>query len=109
MGLYERILRLEEPKLPVHAFQSVAAEWARGNLTGAQANTIIGALTGVPLDATAVAEATALVATVPTGSTATNKADRALRLNEIDQVLLLADAKAPGYDTVAALKARLGV
>lgn len=109
MGLYERILRLEEPKLPVHAFQAVAAEWARGQITGAQANTILEALTGAPLDATAQAEATALVNTVPTGATATNKADRALRLHEIDQILLLADAQAPGYDTVAALKTRLGV
>lgn len=109
MGLYERILRLEEPRLPVHAFQSVAAEWARGRITGTEANAIIGALTGAPLDATAQQEAVALVNTVPTGSTTANKADRALRLNEIDQVLLLADAKAPGYDTVAALKTRLGV
>lgn len=109
MGLYDRILRIEEPRIPVHAFQAVAAEWARGQITGAQANNIIQVLTGAPLDATAQAEAMTLVGTVPTGSTTANKADRALRLHEIDQILLLADARAPGYDTVAALKTRLGV
>ena len=109
MGLYERLLNQESPRIPVHAFQAVAAEWARSELTGAQANAVIEALTGAPLDPTAQAEAQALVAAVPTGSTATNKADRALRIHEIDQILLLADAQAPGYDTAAALKTRLGV
>lgn len=109
MGLYERLIGTEQPKIPIHQFQSIAAEWARNRITGVQANTLVTWCSGAPLDATAIAEATALVATVPTGNTAADRADRALRIHEIDQVLLLADNQSPGYDTAAALKARLGV
>ena len=110
MPLIERLMGLEAPKVPVHLFQSVAAEWATGNMTGTQANACIAAASGgVPLDAAAIAEAQALVNTVPTGATATNKADRALRLLDIDHVLLIADSRHPPYDTAAAVRTRLGI
>lgn len=109
MALIERLMGLEEPKIPIHQFQSLCAEWARGNITGAQAQAAITALTGTPLDGAAQTEAAALVATVPTGVTTDNKADRALRLQIIDQVLLIADSRIPPYDTAAAVRARLGI
>ena len=109
MPLIERLMGLEEPKIPVHAFQALCAEWARGNITGAQAQAAIVAATGVALDAAAQAEAQALVNTVPGGSTADEKADRALRMQVIDQVLLVADRRIPPYDTAAAVRTRLGI
>jgi len=95
MGLYERILRLEEPKIPVHAFMAALAERKRGQITGANIVTLF------DLDATATTEVIALnarfddVVTPLTGV-------------EVHDVLLLADAGL-GYTTVAALKNRLGV
>jgi hypothetical protein len=34
---------------------------------------------------------------------------RLARVTEIDHILLLAESRAPGYDTVALVKSRLGV
>jgi hypothetical protein len=91
-------------------------EWSRGKITGTQANTIITTVSGVALTAGEVTEATTLVGTVTsipvTGSAAQiadGRARRAMRVTEIDQCLLLADAIAPGYSTEAELKAKLGV
>lgn len=55
MGLYERLLGTEEPKLPVHAFISALGEIERGKMTGADA------AAAFALDATAQAEASALI------------------------------------------------
>lgn len=108
MGLYERLLGTDPlPRLSIHAFQAIAAEWGRGSITGAQAQTAITATCGVALTAAEVTEAQTLVNTIPTGSTTANKADRAVRLQEIDQVLLMAGL--PPYTTAAAIKTRLGV
>lgn len=113
MGLYDRLLGIDgaNPKIPVHQFQSIAAEWARGNMTGVQANAAIAdpKCSGAPLTAAEQTEAQTLVNTVPVGTTTALKADRALRLLEIEQVLNLVDLRLPPYDTVAAVKTRLGV
>lgn len=116
--LYERILG-EHPtlgKIPVHAFQAAAGEWAEGSITGAEAQAIIEFLSGNPLGATAVTEVQDLVATVTSialSGSATAIADararRAERKAKIDRVLLLADTHAPGYNTAAAIIAKLGV
>jgi hypothetical protein len=110
-SLYERLMGTHPTrhKIPVHQFQALAAEWAKGQITGAQALSGIEQASGMPLDATEQQEAQDLIATVPTGSTAAIKADRALRLIEIDQVLLIADAQTPPYNTSAAVRTRLGV
>jgi hypothetical protein len=115
MALFERLTGVgSRPGIPVHLFQATAAEWARGNMTAAQANTIIASRSnGVPLDAGEQAQAQALVNTVPTGSTTANQAARANRLLEIDQVLLLAEhtvrrGLAP-YPDAASVATRLGV
>jgi hypothetical protein len=111
MALIERLMGIDpsRPKIPVHAFQALAAEWAKGQITGAQANAGVASASGVGLDAGESAEAQALVSSVPTGTTAANKADRALRLLEIDEVLLLADANIAPYDVAAAVRTRLGL
>jgi hypothetical protein len=109
MGLYERLLGIELPKIPIHQFQSIVAEYARGRITGTQANDLIEEMTGVRLDAGAAIEIQTLVDTFPVGTTALITANRAIRTHEVDQVLLLADKKLAGYNTAALLKTRLGV
>lgn len=111
MGLYERLLGTDaNPKIPVHQFQAIVGLWAKGGMTLAQARTAIAFVSGgVALTSAEETEAQALVASVPTGSTTANQAARALRLSEIDQVLLLADARVPPFNTVAGIKGRLGV
>lgn len=108
-SLYERLMGVHptRPKIPIHQFQACTAEWQRGQLTGAQANTVIESVSGMGLDATEQTEVQDLVTTVPTGATAANKADRALRLIEIDQVLLLCESGT--YTDPAAVRTRLGV
>lgn len=109
--LYERLggVHATLPKIPVHAFQAAAAEWARGNITGVQANAIVTATSGQALGATGQQEAQDLVDTVIPGATALLKAERALRIQEIDQVLLLVDARVAPYNDPAAVRTRLGV
>jgi hypothetical protein len=115
MALYDRLLGKDDAgasvdnRVPVHAFQSVISEWARGRITGPQANAIIEHVSGAPLTVPEQTEAQALVASIPVGTTAANKADRAMRLFEIDQILLLADSAAPGYATPTEVKTKLGV
>jgi hypothetical protein len=104
MALYERLLGLSGDKIPVHQFQATLAEFGRDRLTGAQAQSVIESVSGSPLDAAGVTEAQALLATV-SGSAAA----RLARVAEIDHVLMLAEIRAPGYDTAALVKARLGV
>jgi hypothetical protein len=104
VGLYERLIGTEDFKIPVHQFQATLAEFGRNRLSGAQAQAVIEFVSGVPLDATATTEAQALLATV-TGSASA----RMTRVVEIDHVLMLAEVGAPGYDTAALVKARLGV
>lgn len=96
MGLYERLLGIEDPRLPVHRLRAVAAEWKRTRLTSAQARAI--------LDLT-VAEATELQTLVNRiGTTGTT-----LTAQEIEDVLFLAERRIPPYDTVVAVKTRFGV
>jgi hypothetical protein len=108
--LVERLMGLgPDPQITVHFFESAAAEWATGNITGAQANAMVVAMTGVPLSTAAQTEAQAIVSTVPTGSTAALQAARALKLLEINHVLLLAASRLAPYDTPAAVRTRLGI
>ena len=109
MALIERLMGLEETKIPVHQFEAIAAEWARGQMTGAQAQAAIVLNSGMAMDSACVAEAQALVATIPTGTTTANRLDRLERLLVIEQVLLLADTLTAPYDTPQAVRARLGI
>jgi hypothetical protein len=139
--LVERLMGIHptRPKIPVHGFQAILAEWADGTLTGAQAQAAIDSLSGEALAPTEVTEAQALLATVtsiavpaaPTGTVnaayantqalrAAGKADRTRRAQKIDGVLLLADQAGvdeqtgaplgvPGYRTATEVRAKLGI
>jgi len=109
VALIERLMAIESPRIPIHQFQALQAEWVRGNITSAQCQDAIILLTGTALDSAAAAEVVALVATVPVGTTSAIKADRALKLLDIDQVLLLAEQHIVPYDTPAAVRIRLGL
>lgn len=58
MGLYERLLKLEEPGIPVHQFMALFGEVERGKITNAEAAAILN------LDAGEQAEALDLIAKV---------------------------------------------
>lgn len=105
MGLYERLMGLDPvgPKLPVHQFQATLAEFGRGRLTGPQAQAVIDTFSD-PLTPAEVTEAQTLLATITGSATA-----KLARCVEIDQVLMLSEVHAPGYDTPAAVRTRLGV
>lgn len=111
MALYDRLLGVDPvgAKIPVHAFQAIVAQWAKGGMTLAQARAGVIQVSGVALTPAEEAEVQTLVNSVPTGSTTANQAARALRMAEIDQVLLLADSRIPPFDTAAGIRARLGV
>lgn len=107
MPLYDRLLGIgDADKIPVHQFQATLAEFGRGRLTGQQAQTIINAISGSPLLADEVTDAQAPLTTITSASGAMAKL---ARVAEIDHVLMLAEALAPGYNTPALIKARLGV
>lgn len=107
MSLYDRLLGNDGfVKIPVHGFQAVLCEFARGQATGQQAQTAIAAMSsGVPLDAGEVTEATTLLATITAATGTMNKINRALEIND---VLMLGELGG-GYTTVQAIKTRLGV
>ena len=111
MALYDRILGIDaaNPKIPVHAFQALAALWAKGKITGAQAQAGIEKVSGAPLTAAEITEINALVASVPSGNTTAQQAARSLRMSEIDQILLLADSQIAPYDTANGIRTGLGL
>ena len=94
-----------QAKLPVHQFIGVMNEFARGQITGADAQLAVSQLSGAPLDAAAIAEAQALVATI-TGS-ATAKLARVVLINDV--LLLAEDGRVDLYTTPARVRTRLGL
>jgi anti-sigma factor ChrR (cupin superfamily) len=106
MALFNRLMGFTESdaKIPIHGFSATLGEFARGRITGAQAQTIIVHMSGAPLTAEEVTEAQTLLATISGAVTA-----KLARATEIDHVLLLSESRAPGYDTPALVKTRLGV
>ena len=111
MALYERLLgRTDagvsvEGKIPIHQFQAVMGERARGALaTNNAARDVINSVIDPPLTVGEETEAVALLNTIAGSATA-----KLVRAKEIDDVLLLAERSAVGYVTPAQVKARLGV
>lgn len=112
MALYARLLGRDDTgastgagKIPVHQFCNLLGEFARGKITGAQANAAIVEMTGVALDAGEQTEATTLLATI-TGA-ATAKLARAMEINDV--LTLAENSLQQIYPTPAATKTRLGV
>lgn len=124
MALYDRLIGRDENlqsvsnRIPAHLFIAVCGEWVRGKITASQANTIIQSLTGASLTAQDQTDALAivnLVLSIPVSGSAANQADgraqRALKLAEIEQVLYMADWRggAPGYQRPSEVRAKLGL
>lgn len=94
MGLYERLLRIEEPKIPAHQFMAALGELKRGRVTAP----VLAA--AFALDVAEQAEAATLFDRFSGGAPLTS--------GELHEVLLLAEAGL-AYNTVTSLKNRLGV
>jgi len=89
MALIERIMGLEEPKLPVHQLRAGVSEVLRGKATREQLVTYFG------LSANEADELETLVLSGQSGE-------------EIEDVLLLAEQQL-GYDTADKVRTRLGL
>jgi hypothetical protein len=112
MALYNRLLSTPangEAKIQCHQFLAIVREFRRGTMTSQQAQDAVTYLSGMPLTASEITDLTNLFATVPTGSTTTNRLDRLDRVLVIEDTLILADAMVPGYTTDALLRTKLGV
>lgn len=105
MGLYDRLFEEGPTRIPTHGFYATMAEVARWKITTQQASTIIAAISGGPLVGDEATQAVALVATITSKPTVLEKVARALEIND---VLLLAEHRVPGYDSAAAVAQKLG-
>jgi hypothetical protein len=94
MGLWERVVGTEEPKIAVHAFFAMASERRRGKVTDADVYNAFGLSAG---EQTEFQTFLALL----------NKNVRSAQ--ELHEVLIAAESGLAPYDTVAAVKTRLGV
>ncbi len=103
MALVERLMRLEEPRIPVHHFFAAQQEIISGRLTVAQVKSFL------QMDAAAQAEYDALIALAPSGTSATALANKALYISGIHAIFLLAEFGYPGYSTPAEVRAKLGI
>lgn len=103
MGLYERLAGLEQPKIAVHTFMSAMQEYMLGNMTGAQAATAFG------LSAAEQTEALALRDRLLLESAQNANLARRLKALEFENVLILLEAQTAPFNTVSAVKTRLGV
>lgn len=101
--LYERLMGLQEPKIPVHTFFSVMQEYMLGNVSGAQATAAF------DLDAGEQAEALALRDRLLSESSSNGNLQRRLKALELENVLICAEGEVEPYTTVEAVKTRLGV
>lgn len=95
MGLYERLLRIEEPKIPAHQFMAALGEIKRGHVTAQQV------ATSFELNVDEQTEAATLFARF-------NDLVDPLTSVELHEVLLLAE-QGRAYATVTGLTTRLGV
>lgn len=107
MALIERLMRdVSEPRerwIPVHDFFAACGEVMQGVLTQNQVQTFLN------MTAADIVDWNALVATFPTGSTATAIANKAMKIERMHGVFLLAERRYPGYDTPAAIRSKLGI
>jgi hypothetical protein len=108
MALVERLMGLETPAIAHHAFFAACFELLRGQVTAAGIKSYLG------MDAAAAAEFDTLIANAPSTSNATNTANRALYIERIHAVIILAShdeqgVPVPGYTTAAEVRGKLGL
>ena len=101
MALYPRLLGLAHPKIAIHTFFAAMEEFALNQITGAQAVAFF------TLNPTEQTEAVALKDLIlNAGPTIVEKQSKAA---ECENVLIMGEARFPGYSTEAEIKTRLGV
>lgn len=100
MGLYERLMGLQEPRISSHQLFGVMQEISLGNMTGAQG------ITALNLSAAEGVEASTLQSVIAAEPTATEKKLKAV---EFERVGMLAEQRLAPYTTVSAVKTRYGV
>lgn len=106
MAIYDRMMGLAESKIPVHQFMGAVQEVVLGNMS------VVQAATAFELSAAEQTEAGALrdrILQEPAGSGATAGVPRRLKAMEFERVLMMAEVGIAPFNTVAAVKARLGV
>jgi hypothetical protein len=103
MALVERLMGLEQPKIPVHDFFAAGHELVMGRLTVAQIKTALG------MDAAAQAEFDSLVALAPSGTSALATAQKAQYVESLHSVFILAEGGYAGYNTAAGVRSKLGL
>lgn len=103
MALIERLMDLEQPRIPVHDFFAANAQRIDGQLTRAEVIAMFA------LDAAATTEYDAIAALAPTGNTALATAQKAMFIERIHGVLLLGEGRYPGYATPADVRAKIGI
>jgi len=103
MALVERLMALEEPRIPVHVFFAAQSEIIRGALTVAQVKSFLN------MDVAAKTEYDLLVATAPTGTSATALANKALFVDKLHSIFMLAEGRYPQYSTPSEVRAKLGI
>lgn len=103
MALVERLMGLEEPKIPVHTFFAAMQEVVNGNLTGTQVKNYLN------MDQSAQDEYDAIGALYPTGTTALAYFNKTTFISRIHAVFILAETREMGYDTPAAVRTKIGL
>jgi hypothetical protein len=112
MALIERLMGVDEgvhgSKVPVHAFAALLREVARTRITGGVAVTELNGLLPAadPLRPADTSEAQLLLTSITGAGNATAQLNRA---GVIDDGLLLAEHRAPGWDTPAKVRTKLGL
>jgi len=103
MALIERLMDLEQPRIPVHDFFAANNQRIEGLVTRAEVIAMFA------LDAPAITEYDALAALAPTGTTALATAQKAMFIEKVHAACLLAEGRYAGYDTPALLRTKLGI
>ena len=115
--LYERLLGQHptKAKISTDGLQACMRHFRSGTMTVAQIDAFFAAEYGGPLGQAATGndagrvEIQDLLATIPTGTTTTNRLDRIERLALIEAVLVIADTRTAPFNTPALLRAAFGV
>lgn len=98
---------LKGDKIPVHDFFAAANEIVAGALTAAQVKGAIGARAGVDASGTSdVADFDTLAALMPGAG---DPAGRALYVERVHGVFILAEGRYAGYATPAQVRGKLGI
>lgn len=103
MPLVERLMGLEGKRIPVHHFFAACQEIINGRLTVAQVKGFL------DMDAATSTEFDTIAATAPTGSSAAAQAAKALWLEGIHGIFMLAEGGYPQYQTPTDVRSKLGI